>query len=77
MTKPDWAREKVEKLYEALGICHHTEWPEPTILLLRAERSRARRVVREMTRYRMESHGLTTQPDGKWLDRDELLRRLK
>jgi hypothetical protein len=85
MTKPDWAREKVAQVEQHNAI-HSSqagwyEWvvlPEQAITLLRAERARARRVVRAVINdcpYTVK-HEQTLRIG--WLDAcDELLRKLK
>lgn len=47
MKKCDWADKKVHNVLRSLSTTNHKPWPEPMAQLLRLERARARRVVRE------------------------------
>jgi hypothetical protein len=53
-----------------------------TAILLRrqhaADRRRMVQLVKQQTRWSLDKHGcLTTQPDGQWISREDLLKALK
>ena len=69
MSKPSWAREKVEG--SAVAPSLSPRQISEVVIMLKAERARARRVVRELKREYDSSYG------GYIAACDELLRRLK
>lgn len=76
--KPDWAREKVEKsIIQLQGNKIGLVRPDDVVRLLKAERARAQRVVRQLTRWQPSGSGMTTESHGEYIDRDELLLRLR
>ena len=75
MRKQDWAREKVERLthYEnTVPICDSAD----VVKLLRAERARARRLVRGLRDSKGHTAASLCQPAYQ-LACDDILRRLK
>ncbi len=72
MTKPDWAQKKVAKNLHGDGRVYTLT----VIQLLRAERARARRVVRAYAKS-VEMVAISHSSQGKVEACDEILRRLK